>query len=292
MQRSLFVFALLLLSYSHASTARAQGIPVMDVAHIAMTVANGVTLQSQLDNIEDQLEVSRSIERTVEDIYALQDDYQNFLQQAETVQDLDWANLVESHSHALSLETHMDAYVPAYENVGTLKEAYATLEGIGGALGMYQQLDGFGSGIPLPASVTALQQQLEDLSVNRAAFDEMAYKKKLQVALSYNQVAEDLLEKAQELSQVLLVNERFSMTEGERLSSIKQAHDYILQSMDLKLQSDQLVLNVMDEAEQSKAGPLQRYEHQLERQVLATTPVLSHLADTKETEDNDGDEDE
>ena len=62
------------------------------------------------------------------------------------------------------------------------------------------------------------------------------------------------------------------MTEGERLSSIKQAHDYILQSMDLKLQSDQLVLNVMNEAEQSKAGPLQRYEHQLERQVLATTP--------------------
>ncbi len=117
---------------------------------------------------------------------------------------------------------------------------------------------------------------LEGLSVNRAAFDEMAYKKKLQVALSYNQVAEDLLEKAQELSQVLLINERFSMTEGERLSSIKQAHDYILQSMDLKLQSDQLVLDVMEEAEKSKSGPLMHYERQLERAVLSTTPLYQY----------------
>ena len=167
----------------------------------------------------------------------------------------------------------MDAYVPAYENIETLKAAYQTLEGVGGALALYQQLDGFGSDSPLPQSIAALQQQLSALSVNRAAFDEMAYKKKLQVALSYNQVAEDLLTKAQELSQALLVSERFSMTEGERLSAIKQAHDYILQSMDLKLASDQFVLDVMDEAEVSQSGPLKRYEHQLERQLLAITPT-------------------
>ena len=280
-------FVFILLSYFSTGAAYAQGIPVMDVAHIAMTVANGATLQDQLEKIEDQLEVSERIEETVNDIYQLQDDYQEFLKQAETVQDLRWADLVENHAQAMSLETHMDAYVPAYENIGTLKEAYATLEGVGGALSMYRELDGFGSDMPLPATVTALQQQLEDLSVNRAAFDEMAYKKKLQVALSYNQVAADLLEKAQELSQVLLVNERFSMTEGERLASIKQAHDYILQSMDLKLQSDQLVLNVADEAEDSQAGPLKQYEQQLERQVLAATPLFSYLTDEDDTNEDE-----
>lgn len=252
----------------------AQGIPVMDVAHIAMTVANGVTLDDQLDKLEDQVAISRRIEQKVADIYTLQDDYQEFLKQTETVQNLRWADLVSSQTHALSLETRMDTYVPAYENVATLKQAYATLDGVGGALSLYRELDGFGSDATLPANVAAMQQQLEDLSVNRAAFDEMAYKKKLQVALSYNQVAEDLLEKAQELSQALLVNERFSMTEGERLSSIKQAHDYLLQSMDLKLESDELVLDVMDAAEESKAGPLRQYEQQLERQVLATTPLF------------------
>ena len=271
-------------------TIRAQGIPVMDVAHIAMTVANGVILDDQLDKIEDQLDVSRQIEQTVSDIYTLQDDYQDFLRQAESVQDLHWANLVSSQSQALSLETRMDAYVPAYENIATLKQAYQTLEGVGGALQMYQELDGFGVDTQLPASVAALHLQLADLSVNRAAFDEMAYKKKLQVALSYNQVAEDLLEKAQELSQALLVNERFSMTEGERLSSIKQAHDYILHSMDLKLESDQLVLDVMEEAEHSKAGPLKQYEQQLERQVLAATPLFAYSNDKPEEDDNDEDQ--
>ena len=265
----------------------AQGIPVMDVAHIAMTVANGAILNDQLDKIEDQLDVSRQIERTVSDIYTLQDDYQDFLKQAESVQNLRWADLVESQSQALSLETRMDAYVPAYENIATLKQAYQTLTGVGGALQMYQALDGFGADTQLPVSVAALHQQLEDLSVNRAAFDEMAYKKKLQVALSYNQVAEDLLEKAQELSQALLINERFSMTEGERLSSIKQAHDYILQSMDLKLESDQLVLDVMEAAEESKAGPLKQYEQQLERQVLAATPLFTYLNDKTQEDDDE-----
>ena len=274
------IVLLVLASCYITNTTYAQGIPVMDIAHIAMTVANGVTLNDQLEKQEDQLTVSRQIERKVKDIYQLQQDYQDFLKQAHSVSNLNWADLIQSQAHALSLETHMDAYVPAYENIGTLKQAYDALEGavpvgIGGAVQLYQALDGFGSDSPLPASVFALQQQLEELSVNRAAFDEMAYKKKLQVALSYNEVASDLLEKAQELSQALVVNERFSMTEGERLAAIKQAHDYILQSMDLKLDSDQLVLDVVDAAQASQTGPLKQYAQQLERQVLATTPLYS-----------------
>lgn len=274
MKKTLFFVSYVL--FSSTASLLAQGIPVMDITHIVMTVANGRTLDDQLDKLEDQVGISYLIERKVSDIYDLQEDYQEFLKQAETVQDLRWADLVESQAHAMSLETQMDAYVPAYENIGTLKQAYATLEGINGALALYQELDGFGADTPLPPDYLALQGMLQDLSVNRAAFDEMAYKKKLQVALSYNEVAEDLLEKAQELSQVLLVNERFSMTEGERLVSIKQTHDYILQSMDLKLQSDQLVLDVMSEAEQGQAGPLKQYEQQLEREVAATTPLYQN----------------
>ena len=274
MKRNLILLSLIpFLAINHVY---AQGIPVMDIAHIAMTVANGATLNDQLDKLEDQLSVSYRIEQKVQDIYTLQENYQEFLKQAESVRDLHWADLIQSQAHALSLETHMDAYVPAYENIATLKQAYTTLEGVGGALALYQQLDGFGSDSPLPASVMALQQQLEDLSVNRAAFDEMAYKKKLQVALSYNEVASDLLEKAQELSQVLVANERFSMTEGERLSAMKHAHDYILQSMDLKLDSDQLVLDVVEAAEKSQTGPMKHYEQQLERQMLATTPLFGY----------------
>ena len=254
----------------------AQGIPVVDPLHIAVTIANGITLKDQLNKLTEQVGVSYVIQQKVSDIYQLQEDYKEFLKQAETVNELEWADLVESQAHALALETDMDAYVPTYENIASLKQAYATLEGTSGSEALYEQLDGFGANSPLPKNFSTLKDMLEDLSVNRAAFDEMAYKKKLQVALSYNQIAKDLLEKAQQLSQALLVNERFSMTEGERLTSIKQAHDYILQSMDLKLQSDQLVLDVMEEAEKSKSGPLKHYEQQLEREVLSTTPLYQY----------------
>jgi hypothetical protein len=274
MKKALFFVSCLLVETSIQLLA--QGIPVMDIGHIAMTVANGRILDDQLDKLQEQVGLSYLIERKVSDIYDLQSEYQEFLKQAETVQDLRWADLVKSQSQALALQTPMEAYVPGYEDIGTLKQAYAMLEGVEGALAMYDELDGFRADTPLPPSYVALQGMLQDLSVNRAAFDEMAYKKKLQVALSYNEVAGDLLEKAQELSEALLVNERFSMTEGERLSAIKQAHDYILQSIDKKLESDQLVLDVMQAAEQSKAGPLKHYEQQLERAVVAATPLYQY----------------
>lgn len=252
----------------------AQGIPVIDVSHIAMTLANGATLKDQLDKIEEQVSVSRQIERTVSDIYDLQENYQQHLREASSVAQLRWSDLVNSQQQALALATDMDAYVPAYENIDQLKAAYESLEGLVGSLALYQELEGFGADTQLPQNFMAMQMMLEKLSVNRAAFDEMAYKKKLQVALSYNQVADDLLEKAQELSQALLVNERFSMTEGERLSGIKQAHDYVLQSMDLKLESDQLVLDVMEEAEASRSGAVMQYQQQLTRQEMAETSVF------------------
>ena len=69
------------LSYS-------QGVPVMDIAHIAMTIANGATLDKQLDKLEEQVALSFQIEQTVSDIYTLQDEYQQFLWQAESVRDL------------------------------------------------------------------------------------------------------------------------------------------------------------------------------------------------------------
>ena len=141
MKKALFFVPYLL--FNSTATLLAQGIPVMDISHIVMTVANGLTLDDQLDKLEEQVGISYRIERKVSDIYDLQDEYREFLKQAETVQELRWADLVGSQTHAMSLETQMDAYVPAYENIGTLKQAYATLEGINGALALYQELDGF-----------------------------------------------------------------------------------------------------------------------------------------------------
>ena len=89
MKQSLLLLLLLTISTGYISTY-AQGIPVMDIAHIAMTVANGRILDDQLDRLEDQLGISFLIERKVSDIYNLQDDYQEFLKQAETVEDLRW----------------------------------------------------------------------------------------------------------------------------------------------------------------------------------------------------------
>ncbi|MEK6482435.1 hypothetical protein WJR50_33175 [Catalinimonas sp. 4WD22] len=266
-------YLLLLIWFCLSTEVFAQGIPVMDVTHIAMTVANSQILNDQLDKLNEQVMISYRIEEKVGEIYDLQYNYQEFLKQAESIQELQWANLENSEAQALSIATSMDAYVPGFDGIERLKDAYQNPENENGAMGLYQELDGFGADNLLPASLDALQTSLSTLSVNRAAFDEMAYKKKLQVALSYHEMAQDLLEKAEELSQALLVNERFSMTEGERLSSIKQAHDYILQSIDLKLQSDQLILEVMEAAKQSKTGPIKQYEQQLEREVLANTPL-------------------
>lgn len=268
----LLLSASLFLAIHHIGFS--QGIPVMDITHIALTVANGAVLEDQLKKIEEQVAVSYLIEEKVSDIYNLQYDYQQYLKQVESVQELSWVDLQNSVEQSSALVTSMNAYVPGITGIEALKRSYENPSSPQASAELFSQLDGFGAETALPGTHTSLKDKMQDVTRNQYAMDEMAAKKKIQTALSYNKIAEDLLEKAQELGEVLLINERFSMSEGERLASIKQAHDYILQSMQLKLTADELIQQVMQDAQEVKAGPLKAYQHQLERKVLSTTPVF------------------
>ncbi len=268
---------ILLLSVSFfltvIQTSPAQGIPVMDITHIALTVANGAVLEDQLEKLQEQVAVSYLIEDKVSDIYNLQYDYRQHLKQVESVQDLAWVDLQNSAEQSSALVTNMDAYVSGITGIEALKRAYENPSSLKASYELFSHLDGFSAGTALPGTHASLKGKMQDLSRNQYAMDEMAAKKKIQTALSYNQIAKDLLEKAQQLSDELLINERFSMSEGERLSCIKQAHDYILQSMQLKLSADELIQEVMQQAQKVKEGSLKAYQHQLERKVLSTTPI-------------------
>ena len=139
----------------------------MDIAHIAMTVANGRTLDDQLDKLEDQVAVSYQIERKVADIYRLQDDYQEFLKQAETVQDL----------------------------------------------------------------------------------------------------------QADELRRLLITNQNFSMTDAERLETLRRMQDHLLSSQQLKAKADALMQQTSRPSFQKKQA-LDAFRKAQERRVLADVPLF------------------
>ena len=64
---------------------------------------------------------------------------------------------------------------------------------------------------------------------NVTAIEEMSQRRKLQLAKTYQQFAQQKITKAAELRVLLTSDERFSMTEAERLEILHRMQDYLLE---------------------------------------------------------------
>lgn len=265
----LFVLLIALLAFYKIS---AQGIPVIDVAHIAFTIANGVKLDDQLDNQIRQIEEAKRIFEKVDDIKELQYEVQEALKMVESVKDLKWSNIAEEIFTALDLSIEPHYYIGAFPLADRLSNAYNQPNIAIGAMDIFNMLSGFNSDEPFFQTYMAFQNSAKENATSQYAFSEMADKKKIQTALSFNLMAEQMLEKADEMRQVLLINERFSMTEAERLTSLKLCNDYILESFELKLQSDELIRSVLEDQNELKKLGIRMYSNDLFRESIAIIP--------------------
>ncbi len=81
---------------------------------------------------------------------------------------------------------------------------------------------------------------------NVTALEEMSQRRKLQLAKTYQQFAEQKVTKAAELRVLLTSDERFSMTEAERLEILRRMQDYLLSSQQLKIKADALMQQTSD----------------------------------------------
>ncbi|MEN7551846.1 hypothetical protein AAG747_28275 [Rapidithrix thailandica] len=209
---------------------------------LSHTLADLVKNTQHLQKLRTTLKVLIRSKEELEKKYQLQWQVREDLKKVFSVRNLDWADLRSFARLSGQVPTHLDAYlgpVPYQGQVGQLLQADGNR--YGHVKELYAWVTGMDSGHPFrPGKEREKQRALMGF-----ALEEAGDRQKIQLALSYQSLSEELLQKAESLQAALRKKSRFSMTEAERLQGLQQCKTYLLQSLELKTQADQMIRSVI-----------------------------------------------
>ena len=212
----------------------------------------------------------------IENIYSLQWKVREALKMAENVRDLKWADLEMLAQQAVGVPIDPKVYLPNIPEAYPLMQSLGAAPTVGNTRDLYELLVGIYSASPPIDSYADYIQISKGLAINQFSLAEMTEQKKLQTALSYNQLAEEMIEQAKELIRAVKTDRWLTMNEAERLSLLKQSQDVLMKSMEMKLQADELMKSVAESGSKSKEALRQSYRNHLVRKALAETPQMKY----------------
>ena len=224
--------------------------------------------------------IRRMTKNTREDVMAteqLQSDYRAFLRQTGSTASL---ALLDNEVEQQTVGRGADAsgYLNAYSFAENLSEVYADQTApMDKSQVLHERL------IPIDetlvfTNLSSLEEYQKARQLNVTALEEMSQRRKLQLANTYRQFAEQRIAKADELRHSLTSNRPlpgrgFSMTEGERLEILRRMHDYLLSSQQLNDRADELIRQTAKPTFQ-KQQVVKSLQQQQERNAMANTPLF------------------
>jgi len=216
--------------------------------------------------------VTEETKEKVEAIERLQYDYQEFLRQTTSTANLALSN-VENEQEVIRQVVASSRHLNGYSFANHLYKLYhQQTEPLEKSQLLHEQL--------IPYNDTYIFTQLSSFegyqkarNLNVAALEEMGQRRKLQLANAYQQLAQSKIGKASELEKLLTTDQAFSMTEAERLETIKRMQEYLQRSQQLKVKADQLIQQSAKSAF-SKAQVLNSFKLREERKVISSTPLF------------------
>ena len=222
------------------------------------------------------LETAVRTKEEVEHIYSLQWEVEEALKRAGTIREFRWAGLDDFTRLTSGLSTDPAMYLPDITGNDFLRRGLGSSPGLTNARRLYELLTGLHSeSLPVP-SYAAWEQLSKRSILHRFSLEEMRQQKKVQAALSYNALAEEMIAQARELIQAVKTDQWLKMNEAERLSLLKDCQEMLGRSMEMKLESDELLRSVAEENSSAKEALLQAYRNRLVRKALAETPQLKY----------------
>lgn len=219
--------------------------------------------------------IRRMTKNTRDDVRAtqrLQYDYRAFLKQTGSTASLKASN-AQTEQQAIGLTVSTSDQLDAYSFAANLSQVYNEERlPMEKSQALYEQLIPFDETLVFTelSSFTSYRQARQG---NVTAIEEMSQRRKLQLAKTYQQFAQQKIAKAAELRALLTSDERFSMTEAERLEILHRMQDYLLSSQQLKTKADELMRQTTRPSFQKKQS-LDAFRKAQERQVMAGTPLF------------------
>ena len=264
---------LLLSAIAFSSTGQAQQvIPVVDKMLRDSIGENATRNGKQAGHLTF---IRRMTKNTRDDVAAtqrLQYDYRAFLKQTGSTASLK-VSKAQTEQQAVGLAVSTSDQLDAYSFASNLNQAYQAQQlPMEKSQAMYEQLIPYDEMLVF-TELSSFEVYRQAWQGNVTAIEEMSQRRKLQLAKTYQQFAEQKVTKAAELRMLLTSDERFSMTEAERLETLRRMQDYLLSSQQLKTKADALMQKTTRPSFQKKQA-LDAFRKAQERQVLAGTPLF------------------
>ena len=225
---------------------------VLDPGDIAATIVNGGILKKTNEVIKEANEIASDIKETVSNIRELQQTIDDALSIVKSIiknDDLGISSIQFELEAAASISGNFGDFVN-----GIVEGDHPMIVGYGNAnvsIGaeMLQHTFEFGIDDPLPSGLNNLYLTTADQSYNKEVYAYGAAKKKIQIALTYNKLAEVMLTKAGQLNTVLkksitdgIPRENvLKMTEGERIQLLETSASYVRKALELRILCDQII---------------------------------------------------
>ena len=215
---------------------------------------------------------TKDTKEEVEATDQLQYDYRAFLRQTTSTASLSMMNS-EMQQEAAAQVINASEALGAYSFAANINQLYQQqTDPMQKSQALYEQLIPYDETLVF-TNLTAFAEDQQARQLNVKALQEMSNRRKLQLASTYQQLAQQKIEKAEELRILLTNNGQFSMTEAERLATVSRMQDYLLSSQKLKAKADDLIRQA-SKPSFAKAAVINHFQKRQERKVLATTPLF------------------
>ena len=258
-------------------------IPVISYAQDAIPVMD-IQLKNELESqAEDHMQqainlllIQGRVRRTteaVEDTRTLQEQYRHFLRQTTSTANLAWMNNQQTQGQ-LEWVTAADGHLDDYRFARQLAQLHAAqMEPGQKSQLLYEWLIPWDEA-QVYGNLSSFRQDQRQRQLHREALQQMQQRRQLQLArLRQRSAASDQYE-SQQLSTLLLQQERFSMTEAERLSLLTKLEAGLVQSQKAQIKADEL-MKKSSTYSFSKSVMLNRLYQEYLRQSVANTMTFT-----------------
>jgi hypothetical protein len=246
---------------------------IKSLANEIKLIANTAKTLQETKNI---LQTAIRTKEEIENIYSLQWEVQYALGIARGIKDLKWSDLDFVSQKALGISIDPNVYIPNIPETYTLRQTLGREPTTKNARQLYSLLVGINSYSEPINNFADFQIRSKEAAINQFALVEMTGQKRLQTAMSYNELADEMIAQANELIIAVKRDRKLTMNEAERLSTLKQCQEVLMQSLDLKRQADEMMLSVIESKSASNDTFIQTHQNQLVRQALAETPQMKY----------------
>lgn len=246
---------------------------IKSLANEVKVISNTAKTLQETKNI---LKTAIKTKEEIENIYSLQWQVQDALEIARGITGLKWSDLDFVSQKALGISIDPNVYMPNIPGTYKLRQALRLDPTTGSARQLYSLLVGINSYSTPVDNYADFENRAKEAAINQFAMGEMSSQKKIQTAMSYNQLADEMIGQANELITAVKSDRRLTMNEAERLSALKECQDVLMQSLDLKLQADELMQSVIGQQSKSKEALMQSYQGHLVRKALAESPQMKY----------------